>query len=169
MSKAFTRESDEAPDLSLPIERAAALPIGARNYLTQAGAQRLRDELTHLVEVERPQLAGSVAGEAKPQLAAIDVRIAHLEASLQSAEIVVPPDADRQTVRFGATVTVREGDEQSNYRIVGVDEADADRGWVSWQSPIAKALLNARRGERVRFKLPSGEAQLEIVEIDYDG
>lgn len=167
MSKAFTRESDDAPDLSLPIERAAALPIGARNYLTQAGAQRLRDELIHLAEVQRPQLAVSIEAEAKGQLAAIDVRIAHLEASLQSAEIVAP-DTDRETVRFGAAVTVREGGEQSVYRIVGVDEADPDRGWVSWQSPIAKALLNGRRGESVRFKLPSGEAQLEIVEIDYE-
>ena len=55
-----------------------------------------------------------------------------------------------------------------SYRIVGVDEIDLDRGWVSWLSPIAKALLNARAGERVRFKFPSGQEELEIVKVEYE-
>lgn len=59
------------------------------------------------------------------------------------------------------------GDE-SQYRLVGVDETDVDRGWVSWLSPIAKALFNARLGEKVRFKFPSGEEQLEIIGITFD-
>ena len=58
--------------------------------------------------------------------------------------------------------------EAARYRIVGVDETDIDRGWVSWLSPIAKALLNARLGQRVRFRFPSGEAELEIVDIRYE-
>lgn len=57
---------------------------------------------------------------------------------------------------------------ESHYRIVGVDEADIDRNWVNWLSPIAKALLNARLGQRVRFKFPSGEEELEIVGITYE-
>ena len=57
---------------------------------------------------------------------------------------------------------------ESSYRIVGVDETDIDRNWVSWLSPIAKALLNARVGQRVRFKFPSGEAELEIVSVAYE-
>jgi transcription elongation factor GreB len=72
-------------------------------------------------------------------------------------------------VRFGATVTVRERNgEASVYRIVGVDEMDLDRNWVSWLSPIAKALLNARPGQRVRFKSPAGEQELEITGITYE-
>ncbi len=72
-------------------------------------------------------------------------------------------------VRFGASVRVRRADgEEDDYRIVGVDEIDLDRSWVSWLSPIARALLNARRGQRVRFRFPSGEEELEIVEISYD-
>lgn len=64
---------------------------------------------------------------------------------------------------------VREGDgEESTYRIVGVDEADGERGWVSWFSPVARTLLNARLGEHVRFKFPSGETVLEIVGITYE-
>ena len=54
------------------------------------------------------------------------------------------------------------------YRIVGVDEIDLNRGWVSWQSPIAKALLNGKRGQRIRFKFPSGEETLEILDIRYE-
>jgi transcription elongation GreA/GreB family factor len=58
--------------------------------------------------------------------------------------------------------------EESTYRIVGVAETDFDRGWVSWQSPVARALLNARRGERVRFRFPSGEEELEITAVSYE-
>ena len=57
--------------------------------------------------------------------------------------------------------------EESTYRIVGVDEADVDRDWVSWVSPIARALLNARLGQRVRFRFPAGEDELEVVRIEY--
>jgi transcription elongation factor GreB len=72
-------------------------------------------------------------------------------------------------VRFGAHVTVRESDgSETSYRIVGVDETDMDRNWVSWMSPIAKALLNRKRDERIRFKFPSGEETLEIIEINYE-
>jgi len=92
-----------------------------------------------------------------------------LEESLQSAEIIVPSAGPADIVRFGATVTVRESDgNEETYRIVGVDEADVDRGWVSWMSPIAKALLNRQRGEQIRFKFPSGEETLEILEIRYE-
>ena len=83
---------------------------------------------------------------------------------------MVPPPAERDgVVRFGATVTVRErSGTEERYRIVGVDEMDIDRGWVSWLSPIAKALLNARLGRRVRFKFPSGEKELEIIRVEYE-
>ena len=62
----------------------------------------------------------------------------------------------------------RSDGEEDCYRIVGVDEIDLERSWVSWASPIARALLNARVGERVRFKFPSGEEELEIMQIDYE-
>jgi transcription elongation factor GreB len=54
------------------------------------------------------------------------------------------------------------------YRIVGVDEADFDRGWISWCSPVARALLNARKGQRVRFQAPEGAHELDILEIEYE-
>jgi transcription elongation factor GreB len=149
---------------------AAALAPGAKNYITPAGAQRLRVELQQLLEITRPALANSPDDpDAKRQLARLDQRIMQIEESLQAAEIVTPSNGPADVVRFGATVTVREGDgNEATYRIVGVDEMDIDRGWVSWLSPIAKALLNGKRSERVRFKFPSGEETLEILDIRYE-
>ena len=71
--------------------------------------------------------------------------------------------------RSGASVIVRgRAEEESVFRIVGVDETDIDRGWVSWLSPVAKALLNARVGDRVAFRFPTGEDVLEVVRITYE-
>ncbi len=170
MSKAFTREENDGPDLPQLPPPVSILPEGARNYITAAGAENLRRDLAELVNRQRPALVAATDDpEAKRQLAALDQRIFQLEQSLQSAEVVTPPESEPDTVRFGATVTVRDSSgEESTYRIVGVDETDFDRGWVSWQSPIARALLNARQGERVPFSFPSGEEELEIVAVSYE-
>jgi len=170
MSKAFTREETDGPDIPELPPLASVLPPGAKNYITAKGAQSLRDERARLVDTLRPPLAATMDDpDAKRQLASLDQRILRLDESLQSAEVVLPPQGDVDTVRFGATVTVRETNgEESTYRIVGVDETDLDRGWVSWLSPIARALMNARVGERVRFKVPSGETELVIAKICYD-
>ncbi len=169
MSKAFTREETDGPDIPDLPPLQSTLPEGARNYITATGANKLREELAVLVNEKRPSLVGMDDPDAKRQLAALDQRIHRLEESLQSAEIVPAPKGEIDAVRFGVTVTVREDDgEESIYRIVGVDETDIDRGWVSWLSPIARALMNAKLGERVRFKIPSGETELEIVAMSYE-
>lgn len=174
MSKAFTREDDatEAPPLRPLV---SALPPGVKNYITPGGAKRLREELDELLQMERPRLAAQVAenssdvAEARRDLQILDQRIAALGESLQSAEIVQPPAEPEDVVRFGATVEVRnKRGIESHYRIVGVDETDLDRDWVSWRSPIARALLNARIGQRVKFRFPAGEDELEIVSIRYE-
>jgi len=170
VSKAFTRDENEGPEIPDIVPTASPLAAGAKNYITPQGAQKLRDELQRLVEVTRPQLvAARDDPDAKRQLARLDQRISQLEESLQAAEIVDPPSGPADVVRFGACVTVRESDgSETSYRIVGVDETDLDNNWVSWMSPIAKALLNRKRGERIRFKFPSGEETLEIQEITYE-
>jgi transcription elongation factor GreB len=170
MSKAFTRDENEGPDIPEVVPTASVLAPGAKNYITPGGAQKLRIELQKLVEVTRPELVEARDDpDAKRQLARLDQRIRQLEESLQSAEIVEPAEEGRDVVRFGAWVTVREPDgEETTYRIVGVDEADPDDNWVSWMSPIARALLNRKRGERIPFKFPSGEAVLEIQKIRYE-
>ena len=170
MSKAFTREDDNAPELPDLPPLTSTLAPGAKNYITPAGAENLRAEFQRLVEVARPELAeASDDPDARRQLARLDQRIMQLEESLQSAQIVPSPRGAADVVRFGATVTVRETDgTETSYRIVGVDETDMDRNWVSWMSPIAKALLNGKRGEQIRFKFPSGEETLEIVDMRYE-
>lgn len=171
MSKAFTRESDDLPDLPpLNPRQPSLLPPGAKNYVTSSGVRRLREELELLNQVERPRAAALPdASDARTQLHAIGQRIQHLQQSLESAVVVPPPAAPEDRVRFGATVTVRErGGNESCYRIVGIDETDLNRGWVSYVSPVAKALLDARLGDKVRFKLPFGEEELEILAVTYE-
>jgi transcription elongation factor GreB len=169
MSKAFTRESDDEQDEpSLP-RASALLPPGTKNYLTMDGAERMRRELERLAGEKRPAITSLPESlETKQRLRALNAQIRQLEEILQSAEIVPPPPPPWEQVRFGATVTVRDGKgSETRYRIVGVDETDTDRNLLSWRSPIAKALLNARVGQRVRFHAPDGEVELEVVEINY--
>lgn len=168
VSKAFTRESDDAPESpALPPLR-STLPPGAKNYVTPDGARRLQTELDALTERRLKLTAMAGAPEAKAEQQSLDQRILRLQHSLESAVVTPAPPPPWQQVRFGATVTARdEQGEESEYRIVGVDETDVDRGWVSWVSPIARALLNAHLGQRVRFKFPAGEAQLEITQITF--
>jgi transcription elongation factor GreB len=176
VSKAFTKE-DDLPDPGTPRRLPSALPPGAKNYITPEGARRLRAELGRLMDTERPQAAAAASRAATPatsgsseRLQAIDARIDQLRSSLESAVVVPPPRGDVDSVRFGATVSVRTGpgDALTRYRIVGVDEADAERGWISWVSPIASALLSAQVGDQVRLVLPAGERALTIVDVAYD-
>ena len=169
MSKAFTKE-DDADDTPLVPHPVSLLPPGAKNYLTDQGARRLRNELERLLNLERPPLvARSDDRESKRELQAIDQRIQYLQESLRTAEIVAAPPLPHDVVRFGASVTVRDrAGEESHYRIVGVDETESDRCWVSWRSPLARALLNASLGQKVVFKTPKGLSELEILHIAYE-
>ena len=180
MNKAFVKESDDEED-DLP--EASRLPPGTRNYMTSAGHARLREELAHLVKVERPNLVQVVAWAAsngdrsengdyiygKKRLREIDRRIRFLTKRLDNSLVVDPllREATDQ-VFFGATVTIadEQGQEQT-YTIVGVDETDISRGHISWISPLARALIKAREGDTVRFQSPMGQREIEIVEVRY--
>ena len=167
MSRAFIRESDDQPERPA-LARRAPLPPGTPNYITPDGARRFREELERLVRTERPRLAVADDSDAKRQLQELNQRIDLLQQCLETA-VVAPPPADATRVQFGATVIVRDrGGEQTRYRIVGVDEADMDRDWISWLSPLARALLNAGQGDRVKFKSPSGEQELVVVAVAYE-
>lgn len=170
MSKAFTRESDDAPESKLRPRSSSLLPPGTKNLLTASGAQRLKTELEQLLQHERPQWASRPDDpDAKRRLLILDGRVAELRQILGTATMVEPPPPPWDQVRFGASVTVRNRKgETEQYRIVGAAELDADRGWVSAVSPIGRALVNARLGQRVRFRFPSGEDELEITHITYE-
>lgn len=180
MNKAFVKESDDEED-ELP--GTPKLPPGTRNYMTTTGYARLREELAHLVKVERPNIVQVVSWAAgngdrsengdyiygKKRLREIDRRIRYLTKRLDSAVVVDPAAQENvEQVFFGAWVTIcdAEGCELS-YQIVGIDEADAGEGRISWISPLARALMKAREGDLVRFQSPAGLRELEVVEIRY--
>lgn len=184
MSKAFTRESDEAEDEDLP--EPASPPVD-RFYMTPAGYGRLRGELRQLVEVERPDVVRTVSWAAsngdrsengdyiygKRRLREIDRRVRFLIRRLENSEVVESAGRDSDQVFFGATVTLRTqpaGDvteEARTVTIVGLDEVDPSRGRVSWISPIARALIKSREGDIVTLRSPGGAEQLEIVRVQY--
>ena len=185
MSKAFTRESEAADDDD--IEAISPLPVGARNYMTPGGFARLSSELEHLVHKERPELVVTVAWAAgngdrsengdyiygKKRLREIDRRIRYLIKRLDASEVVdpaAPRDEDQAgQVFFGATVTISNAKgEARTVAIVGVDEIDTARGYISWVSPMARALLKAREGDTVTLRTPGGVEDIDIVAIRYE-
>jgi transcription elongation factor GreB len=164
MSKAFTRESDEADDAPLRLP-GIELPAGVKNYMTPEGAARLRGEVLHLTGVTRPAAAASSDARA---LREVDQRLAFLGRRLDLLEVIDPRTQPDDEVRFGATVAVRdEHGAERRYRIVGVDEADPPHGAVSWRSPLAAALLGAHVGDTVTFRSPRGDEELEVVALSY--
>ena len=186
MSKAFTSEETPADDEEDASADVSPLPPGSRNYMTPGGFARLRRELDQLVTKERPELVATVAWAAgngdrsengdyiygKKRLREIDRRIRFLVRRLDNAEVVdpaAPRDDDAESaVFFGATVTVANAQgEERTISIVGIDEIDAERGYVSWISPMARALLKAREGDTVVLRTPGGTEDLDVVSVRY--
>jgi transcription elongation factor GreB len=167
VSKAFTRESDESGPEEIESVR-PQLPPGARNYITRAGADRLRQRLNELLEKKSTATDGALPSEAKADQRRIDLEIRRLQAALSSVVVAEVP-ADQEKVAFGASVVVRylNGAEEA-YRIVGVDEADPAHDRISWLSPLAQALLNHRAGHKLLFTSPAGEQELTILKVRYD-
>ena len=181
MSKAFVRESDddedegEAPGLKIP--------AGAPNYISPAGYARLKDELEELVKRERPKIVDIVAWAAsngdrsengdylygKRRLREIDRRIRFLSKRIDHAEVVDPlRQGDNDQIFFGATVTLSDpAGVENTYTIVGIDEADAARGRISWIAPLSRAMIKAREGDSIRFQSPLGWRELDILEVVY--
>jgi len=139
VSKAFTKESDDEPE---PRPPRRGVPVPEPNYMTPAGEHAARQEAATCTDEDR---------------------LRELTDHLATAQVIEPP-ADRGTVSLGATVTVEdESGKRTTYRIVGALEADARRGLVFWQSPIAEALYGAQVGDAVT--LPRGE--VAVVAVDY--
>src|SRR3954463_12074413 len=181
-SKAFTRETDSDDDDEdgggLP-----PLPAGGKNYITPQGYARLRAELLHLIDEERPKVVDVVHWAAsngdrsengdyiygKKRLREIDRRIRFLTKRLEIAEVADPAvHHGNEQIFFGATVTYADekGDEH-RVTIKGIDEADHAKGEVSWVSPIARALLKAREGDVVKLVTPAGAHEIEVLAVKY--
>lgn len=184
MSKAFTKETDAEEELDPPEEDAhAGLPPGAKNYMTPAGAERLRAEWTQLAKVERPKVVEVVSWAAgngdrsengdyiygKRRLREIDRRIRFLSKRLEIAEIVDPARQQHlEQVFFGATVVYRNGrGEEHTVTLVGIDETESTAGRISWVSPLARGLMKARVGDKVDVRAPTGVDKVEILDLWY--
>jgi transcription elongation factor GreB len=183
MSKAFTKESETDDEDELPPDDPAPLPPGTKNYMTPAGFKRLRDEREFLVKTERPKIVDIVSWAAgngdrsengdylygKKRLREIDRRLRFLTKRLEVAEVVDPTrQQGLKQIFFGATVTyANERDEELTVTLVGIDEADMERGQISWISPVARALMKAKVGDTVEVKTPIGPETLEVLEIEY--
>lgn len=181
MNKAFVKESDgdeDEPELGLP-----PIPPGSKNYMTPDGHRAMREELLHLIDVERPEVVSVVSWAAsngdrsengdylygKRRLREIDRRIRFLTKRLELAEIVDPSvHHGNDQIFFGATVTYENSQgEAHTVTIVGIDELDPLHGKISWISPVARALTKAREGDTVVLKTPTGIDELDIVEVRY--
>lgn len=183
MNKAFVKENEEEDDAGSGSNE-PALPCGTKNYMTPLGYRKLREEFEHLVKLERPDIVQVVSWAAgngdrsengdyiygKKRLREIDKRIRFLGKCLDTAVVVDPAQQiNLEQVFFGATVSICDSNgEEAIYRIVGIDEADANAGRISWISPLARALMKAREGDLVRFESPAGMREIEILEIRYE-
>jgi transcription elongation factor GreB len=172
LSRAFVDEDAGSDETEGMHEIPLPLAPGSRNYMTVEGAERMLAELRLLSDVERPKAAAAlsaaesaVKADALRRVSELDRRISYLARMKSLLEIVeVQPGGDR--VAFGLTARVREPDgAERDYRIVGADESDPERGLVSWASPVARALLGKHVGETAIVKLPQGEKRLSVLEI----
>ena len=179
MSKAFTKESDNEEEPGRPDTSAEQ-----KNYVTPEGLTLLKNELRQLLKVERPKVVETVRWAAgngdrsengdyiygKKRLREIDRRMRYLTKRIENAAVVDPALQKKlQAVFFGATVTYcsEKGGERT-VKIVGIDEADLAKNKVSWTSPVARALLKAEVGDKVKLATPDGEEILKILHLHYE-
>jgi transcription elongation factor GreB len=156
-----------------------------KNYITPEGYARLKDEFDHLYKVERPKVVADVAWAAsngdrsengdyiygKKRLRQIDSRLRFLMKRMDAAEVVDPArQQGLDKIFFGAWVTLYSitHDTEHSYRIVGQDELDPGKGYISWISPLAKALMKKGEGDTVRLETPGGEEEFEVIAVSYE-
>ena len=182
MNKAFVKESDNDDDEEA-LALAQAIPAGAKNYITPAGYQRIKDELLQLIDVDRPEVVRIVHWAAsngdrsengdyiygKRRLRQIDGRIRFLTKRMDAAAVVDPSvHHGNDQVFFGATVHYQNGaGEEHTVTIVGIDELDPLNGKISWVSPVARAMTKARPGDLITLQTPLGADELELLSVEY--
>ncbi len=149
--------------------------------ITKTGYQNLKDELTRLKSVERPENIKAIEvarshgdlsensefDAAKDKQSFLEGRIGELGYKLAKAEVIDPDKVPRDVVRFAGTVVVENVDSQEEFRyqVVGPDEADIDQGRISVSSPLGKALLGKKPGDEVVVQAPGGKRTYEVIDI----
>jgi transcription elongation factor GreB len=178
MSTELNLAADDDDEVGVP-----AIPPGSKNYMTPQGHLRMKTELLHLIDVERPEVVHVVHWAAsngdrsengdyiygKRRLREIDRRIRFLTKRLDLAEVVDPSiHHGSDQIFFGATVVYENQlGAENTVTIVGIDEFDPLAGKISWISPVARALTKARVGDTISLRTPSGVDELSIVDVSY--
>lgn len=170
MSRAFVKEPDGGvPEEGLPERQISDHP----NYVTPAGLRQLEARVGELEQRRLGLLSQAEREEdnglAEQELAYVDRDLRYYTKRLETAIPVDPRTQPHRMVKFGATVAVTQKQDGSRltFSIVGEDEADPEQGRISWVSPLAAALLDARVGNTVHWRRPKGDRDLVIEEIDY--
>jgi transcription elongation factor GreB len=166
MSRAFVKEENE----DLTGEELPERPVSSEtNYVTPAGLEGLRATVDRL-HAEHARLKRAAEDFDRPKLSQIERDLRYYQAKLESAIPVNVAAQPRDEVRFGASVrTDDENGATHTFTIVGEDEADVVNGKVSWQSPLAAALIGAKVGDTVTWDRPAGKTTLEVLDIRYPG
>ncbi|MBM7131444.1 transcription elongation factor GreB [Dyella mobilis] len=153
--------------------------------ITREGFEKLKSELDHLWHVLRPEVVKALAAAAaegdrsenaeytyrKKQLGEIDRRVRYLSKRIPSLKVAEGAPTDRETVFFGATIELENVDsgDSLRYRIVGPDETDAKLGWISVDSPLARAVMKKKLDDEFEAELPGGRTRFAVVGVEYPG
>jgi transcription elongation factor GreB len=152
--------------------------------ITAEGQARLKDELEELWQRRRPEVVRALSAAAaegdrsenaeyiyrKKQLGEIDRRVRFLSQRLEVLRVAIQRPSDPQAIYFGAWFALESGDRRRHHhRIVGPDEIDPSRGWISVDSPLARALLKRRVDDEFEVELPAGRTTFIVLAVSYDG
>jgi transcription elongation factor GreB len=166
MSRGFVKEDDQEEVPIVP--QRAYLPDGVTNFVTRTGMEQLLAEKQILI-YEKANLIGTNENEKRISLNYINAKLQLLNNRIAEVKVIDLKEQPQNEIRFGASVTLKnEGSGKIQiFQIVGVDEAEIAKGKISFISPLAKALINKKAGDKITFKRDRGEAVFEIVDISY--
>ncbi len=166
MSRGFVKDGDQEEVPMVP--KRAFLPDGVPNFVTRNGLEQLLSEKEALIR-ERENLGISNENEKRIAVNFINAKLQLLNNRITDARVIDTGDQPHDEVTFGATVTIRLGSARKvqTFQIVGVDEADISKGKISFISPLARALLNHKNGEKIVLKREKEEFVYEIAAISY--
>lgn len=166
MSRGFVKEGDQEEVPMVPPR--ADLPPGVTNYVTPEGMALLLAERESLIN-QREQVDRTLENERRIAVNLINAKLLSLEQRISGARVINPDEQPQDEVRFGATVTLRieATSKVQDFRIVGVDEADIAKGKISFLSPLARALIHKKAGDRVVIGMDRFERSFTIIRIAY--